>query len=340
MYTLAEVIARFGGEIYGDPDCYIRQVATLEKAGEHELAFLANPKYRQQLATSAAAAVIMAPEAVHLPGPNNRILSPQPYTYFARVSQWLNPPPKIIPGVHPTAVIANDVYVPASASIGAYAVLERGVELGESVVIGAHCILGEHVKLGARSRLYPRVTIYAGCELGEDGLIHSGVVIGSDGFGLALSAEGWLKIPQIGRVLIGHKVEIGANTTIDRGALADTVLEDGVKLDNQIQIAHNVTIGAHTAIAACVGIAGSAHIGAHCTLGGGAIVLGHLSLADEVHVSAGTLVNKSITTPGQYTGVMPYTSHAQWRKNGANLRHLDALAQRIHLLEQQLAART
>lgn len=337
MYTLAELVARFGGEIQGDPGCIIRQVATLEKASAQQLAFLANPKYRRQLATSKAAAVILPPEAATLPGPNNRIVTAAPYVYFARVSQWLNPPPSILPGIHPTAYIATSATISPSANIGAYAVIGEGVMIADEAVVGAHCTIGDHVCLGSRTRLYPRVTIYPNCTLGTDGIVHSGAVIGSDGFGLAPTSEGWLKIPQIGRVIIGNGVEIGANTTIDRGALADTIIEDGVKLDNQIQIAHNVVVGAHTAIAACAGIAGSATIGTHCTLGGGAIVLGHLQLTDNVHISAGTLVSKSITTPGQYTGVMPCTSHADWRKNGAQLRHLDELNQRIRALEQQLA---
>jgi len=211
--------------------------------------------------------------------------------------------------------------------------------LGDDVIIGPGCRIHDHVSIGSGTRLCANTVIYADCVLGKRNLIHAGAVIGADGFGFARTQDGrWEKIPQTGRVLIGDDVEIGANTTIDRGALDDTVIEDGVKLDNQIQIAHNVRIGAHTAMAACVGVAGSARIGARCTLGGGAIVLGHIELADDVHVSAGTVIAKSVMQPGSYTGTVPFQPHAEWLKNFSRVRHLDAMADKIRALEKRLAA--
>lgn len=314
--TLADIVARFGGELKGDAGLVVSGLATLEAAGPDQLSFLANPKYRSQLATTRAGAVILSPEMADA-CPQAAIITPQPYLYFARVSQWLA---DIVPapGVHPAAVVESP--------------------LPPSVSIGAHCCIGVDVVVGEGSVLYPGVTVYPGCRIGRRAIIHSGAVIGADGFGFAREATGeWIKIAQTGRVVIGDDVEIGANTTIDRGALEDTVIEDGVKLDNQIQVGHNVRIGVHTAIAGCVGIAGSARIGARCTIGGAAVILGHLSLADGVNVSAGTLVGKSITQPGNYTGTVPFMAHDDWQKNFARLRHLDAQADKMRALEKRLA---
>jgi UDP-3-O-[3-hydroxymyristoyl] glucosamine N-acyltransferase len=314
--TLAEIVARLGGELKGDAGRVVSGLATLEAATSGQLSFLANPKYRNQLATTRAGAVILAPETVDA-CPCDAIVTPQPYLYFARVSQWLAPPPPA-PGIHSSAVVESPQ--PASVSIG------------------AHCWIGADVEIGAGSVLYPGVRIYPGCRIGQRAIIHAGVVIGADGFGFAREATGeWVKIAQTGRVVIGDDVEIGANTTIDRGALEDTVIEDGAKLDNQIQVGHNVHIGAHTAIAGCVGIAGSARIGARCTIGGAAVILGHLALADGVNVSAGTLVGKSIATPGNYTGTVPFLPHDEWLKNFSRLRHLDALTDKIRALEKRIA---
>jgi len=335
MLRLDQIVARFGGEIVGAGDTAISGVATLEDAGPGDLAFLANPKYRPQLRTTRAAAVIMAPPAVA--GPAAAILTPQPYLYYAHVAQWLNPPLAPEPGAHPSAVV--DGSVAATASIGPNVWVGAGASIGNDVVIAANCSIGAGVEIGAGSRLAANVAIYAGCRLGARCLIHSGAVIGADGFGFAREATGaWVKIPQMGRVLIGDDVEIGAGTTIDRGALGDTVIADGVKLDNQIQVAHNVQIGAHTAMAGCVGIAGSAVIGARCTVGGGAVILGHLHIADDVNVSAGTLVTKSIHTAGTYSGAVPFLEHGDWLRNFSRLRHLDAMADKIRALEQRLAA--
>ncbi|MDY0011385.1 MAG: UDP-3-O-(3-hydroxymyristoyl)glucosamine N-acyltransferase [Rhodocyclaceae bacterium] len=335
MLSLGELVARLGGELVGDGDVRIRRVATLEQAGAGDIAFFANPKYRSQLADCTASALILGPAARDLSG-LPRIVAADPYLYFARVAQLLNPPAPAPEGIHPSAWVES--VLPSSVSVGPGALVGKNVDLGEGVVIGAGCVVGDGVALGARCRLHPRVTIYPGCRIGTDAIIHSGVVIGSDGFGFARERDGaWVKIPQVGRVLIGNDVEIGANTTIDRGALDDTVIEDGAKLDNQIQIAHNVRIGARTAIAGCVGIAGSTHIGQRCMIGGQAGIIGHLTIADDVVVSAGTLVTKSIHKAGVYTANLPVQGHAEWVKNFAHLRHLDALADRIRALEQQLA---
>ncbi|MDO8347855.1 MAG: UDP-3-O-(3-hydroxymyristoyl)glucosamine N-acyltransferase [Rugosibacter sp.] len=335
MLRLDEIVARFGGEIVGAGDTVISRIAALDAAGAGDLAFLSNPKYRAQLKLTRASAVIMAPPADD--APLAAILTPQPYLYYARVAQWLNPPPAAVPGIHPSAVVEGEVA--ASASIGPQAVIGRGARIGEGVVIGAHCSVGADAEIGAGTRLAANVSIYANCRIGARCLIHSGVVIGADGFGFAREADGtWLKIPQVGRVLIGDEVEIGANTTIDRGALGDTVIGDGVKLDNQIQVAHNVKIGAHSALAGCVGIAGSAVIGRRCTIGGGAIILGHLTLADDVNVLAATVVAKSIAQAGTYSGSVPFLEHKDWLKNFSRLRHLDAMADKIRALEQRLAA--
>lgn len=333
---LDEIVARFGGEIVGPGDTIVSRIGTLQGAGPGDLAFLANPKYRHQLAGSRASAVIMAPPAAD-DGPAAAILTAQPYLYYARVAQWLNPLPPAEAGIHPSAVVEGDVA--ASASIGPHVWIGPGARIGGDVVIAASCSIGAGVEIGSGTRVAANVAIYSGSRIGERCLVHSGAVIGADGFGFAREAEGaWVKIPQVGRVLIGNDVEIGAGTTIDRGALGDTVIGDGVKLDNQIQIGHNVQIGAHTAMAGCVGIAGSACIGERCTLGGGAIVLGHLQIADDVNVSAGTLVAKSIPQAGTYSGTVPFLEHRDWLRNFSRLRHLDTMADKMRALEQRLAA--
>lgn len=333
---LDEIVARLGGQLVGDGGIRVTGLATLESAGPEQISFLSNPKYRSQLATTRAAAVIVdASVAVECPAA--AIVTPQPYLYFARLSQWIGAQPRPVAGVHATAAVEGDV--PASASIGANACIAKDARIGRNVVIEANCSIGPEAEIGDDSWLHANVSVYAGCRIGKRTIVHSGAVIGSDGFGFARESDGsWIKIEQTGRVLVGDDVEIGANTTIDRGALGDTVIEDGVKLDNQIQVAHNVRIGAHSAMAGCVGVAGSATIGRRCTVGGGAIILGHLQIADDVHVSAGTLVAKSIPEAGSYTGTVPFMEHAAWLKNFARLRHLDAMADRIRALETRLAA--
>ena len=334
-YRLADIAARLGGRVLGDAEVRIAQVATLEKAQPNQISFLANSKYRMQLAGSRAGAVILGEadaDATDLP----RIVSDNPYAYFARVSALLNPSPEAGPGVHATAVIGAGARIDPTASIAAMAVIGEGATIGAHSVIGEGCSIGANTVIGSHARLYPGVVVYHDCAIGDRLIAHSGAVIGSDGFGFAMDEGRWVKIPQIGRVAIGNDVEIGANTTIDRGALDDTVIEDGVKLDNQIQVAHNVRIGAHTAIAGCVGIAGSATIGKYCRIGGSAGILGHLQIADHVEISSFTLVGKSIREPGSYSGIFPFSSNDEWRKNAVHLRHLDDLVKRVKALEQEI----
>lgn len=335
-YALREIVERLGGELHGDGSVLITQIAPLDTAQSCHISFFTRGKYRRQLKETAAGAVILGKgeqDATERP----RIVSDNPYAYFARVSALLNPEePEIPVGIHPTATVDGSAMVAASARIGAHVWLGHNVRVGEGAVVYPGCCVGDGVTLGEGTILYPNVTVYHGCEIGCRVIVHAGAVLGADGFGLALDEGKWLKIPQIGRVVIGDDVEIGANTTIDRGALEDTVIEQGVKLDNQIQIAHNVRIGAHTAMAGCVGIAGSAKIGRHCTVGGASVILGHLEVADHVNISAGTLITKSINRPGAYTSAMPFSTHETWLKNAAHLRHLDEMAERIKQLEARL----
>lgn len=337
LYKLSEIVARFGGELIGDPGILIRQVATLDQAEGFHLAFLSNRKYQNRLAGTRAGAVILGREARDDTS-IARIVADDPYAYFARVSAFLNPPTAPVPGVHPTAVIESGARIAASASIGPFVHIAQGVRVGEGTRIGTGTHIGEGVSIGAQCLLYPRVVVYHDCTVGDGVILHSGVVIGADGFGIALTEGRWLKIPQIGRVVIGNDVEVGANTTVDRGALDDTVIEEGVKLDNQIQVGHNVRIGAHTAIAGCVGIAGSARIGRYCRIGGAAMILGHLEIADRVDISAGTMITRSIHQPGTYTALYPFMPHSEWLKNAAALRRLAQLAERVLRLESRTAA--
>jgi UDP-3-O-[3-hydroxymyristoyl] glucosamine N-acyltransferase len=306
-FRLGEITARLGGRVAGDAATLIRQVASLERAGAGQIAFFVNRKLEAKLAETRAAAVILAPQDEKLTA-LPRIVAENPYAYFARVSQLFNAAQLQAPGVHPSAVVSPSA------------------RLGKGVSIGAGCVIGDEVVIGDESCLYPRVVLYPRCSLGKRVVIHSGAVIGADGFGIA--PEGgrdvfrWVKIPQIGGVRIGDDVEIGANTTVDRGALDDTVIEEGAKLDNQIQVGHNVRIGAHTAIAGCVGIAGSADIGARCLIGGAAMIHGHIRIVDDVRVSPGTLISRSILKPGTYTGFYPFDEHEAWRRNAAALRRL------------------
>ena len=335
FYSLAELVQRFGGEVRGDAQVRVSQIASLSSAQPHHISFLSNPKYRSQVAQSAAGALIVGRDmGDQFERP--RIVADNPYAYFARVSGLFNPPPAAESGVHTSAVVHPSATLAAGVSVGANAVIERGVVIGANSVIGAGCVIGPDAHIGADCLLYANVTVYHACEIGERVILHSGCVIGADGFGLAPDQGKWLKIPQIGRVVIENDVEIGANTTIDRGVLDDTVIETGVKLDNQIQVAHNVRIGAHTAIAACTGIAGSAKIGAHCTIGGAAMIFGHIEIADHVNISTNTLITKSLPKPGTYTSALPFSEHSEWLKNAVQMRHLDSLAKRLRALEQKL----
>ena len=334
VYRVAEIVAQLGGELWGDGNVPIRGVGTLTDAQPDQAAFLARGKYRKHLAATRAGVVIL-PAADAQSFAQTRIVSADPYGYFAQVSRLLIPPPVHAPGVDSRAVVHPEAHVDPSACVGPLASIGRGAHIGAHAVIESGCVIGEHVHIGAGARLHANVVIYHHCILGERVILHAGVVIGADGFGFAPEGGRWNKIPQVGRVLIGDNVEIGANTTVDRGVLDDTVIEEGAKLDNQIQIGHNCRIGAHTAIAGCVGIAGSTTIGKRCRIGGGAMISGHLEIADEVGISGGTLISKSIRDRGQYTAVFPFSSHERWLKNAVQVKHLDALAQRIKALEDQ-----
>jgi UDP-3-O-[3-hydroxymyristoyl] glucosamine N-acyltransferase len=333
FYSLREITERFGGEVAGDHSVKVSRVATLEAATPGDIAFLVNERYLPQLRSTRAAAVIVGEStraATQLP----RIVCANPYAYFAHVSTLFNPGRAPRPGTHPAAVIDSTAVVAGTAEIGPCVVIGSNARIGAGCVIGAGCYIGDGVTVGDGSRLQPNVTVYHDCVIGERVILHSGVVIGADGFGIAMEEGRWLKVPQIGRVVIGNDVEIGANTTVDRGALDDTVIEEGVKLDNQIQVAHNVRIGAHTAIAGCAGIAGSAKIGSHCRIGGGSGIAGHITIADHVEISAFTLIAKSIDKPGTYTGAYAFEPHAEWRRNAVQLRHLGELADRVRALEK------
>jgi UDP-3-O-[3-hydroxymyristoyl] glucosamine N-acyltransferase len=327
--TLAALVARFGGELVGDGGQAVSQVAPLDRATPDEIGFVSQGKYLSQLASTHAGAVILpadARDATELP----RILTPNPYLYFARVSALLNPPPRPPAGIHPAATVAADAEIAADASIAAGAVIGSGACIGARTVVGPNCTVGEQARIGADCLLHANVTLYHRCEVGDRAILHSGCVIGADGFGFAPNEGCWEKIPQIGRVLIGDDVEVGACTTIDRGALEDTLIEEGVKLDNLIQVAHNVVIGAHTVIAACTGIAGSARIG------GAAMIFGHIEIADGTRISTNTLITKSLPKAGTYTSALPFSEHGAWQKNAVHMRSLDKLVNRVKQLEKRL----
>ena len=320
-------------------------IGTLAHAGAAEISFLANPRYQSQLAATGAGAVIVTPEAAQAlaqagqPPSFARVVCSQPYFLYARIAQWFERAsrPRRPAGVHPLAVVAPDAVVEDDASIGPHCVVESGAHIGRGTVLGPGCVVGQGCRVGPDGLLHARVTLYHGVRIGARAIVHSGAVLGADGFGFAPDPAGqgaWAKIPQLGGVVVGDDVEIGANTTIDRGALDDTRIGNGVKLDNQIMIAHNVQVGDHTAIAACVGVAGSTSIGARCTIGGAAMLSGHLVLADDVHVSGGTAITSSISRPGRYTGVYPYAEHGQWQRNAAVIQQLSQLRQRLRTLEK------
>jgi UDP-3-O-[3-hydroxymyristoyl] glucosamine N-acyltransferase len=339
---LADIVAALGGELCGDDQTVITMLAPLESADAASLSFLSNPRYGAQLAASAAACVIVSPgmrEAALARG--SAIVAADPYLYFARLTQWwaARTRRQPVPGVHPSAVVEPGVRLHPSASVAAMAYIGAGAVIDAGAVIGSHCHIGADASVGEATRLAARVTLGEACRIGVRGIVHSGVVIGADGFGFAPDGQGdearWEKIEQLGAVRIGDDVEIGANTCIDRGALADTLIDEGVKLDNLIQIGHNVRIGAHSAMAGCVGIAGSAKIGRHCTAGGGAIILGHLELVDHVHITAATVITRSIWKPGQYSGLFPFDDNASWEKNAATLRQLHGLRDRLRALEKK-----
>ncbi|CAK0755977.1 UDP-3-O-(3-hydroxymyristoyl)glucosamine N-acyltransferase [Gammaproteobacteria bacterium] len=334
--TLGELAQQVGATFHGDTTITIQRITTLTNAGPGDLSFLSNPRYRRYLADTRAAAVILGPEDLaQCPVP--ALVSKNPYLAFAKAVAALNPAPPFLQGIHPTAVVDPNAEIDESACIGPLAVVEAGAKIEAGVIVGPSCIVGAESSIGPASRLVANVTICHGVRIGARVILHPGTVIGSDGFGLARDGERWFKIPQVGSVIVGDDVEIGANTTVDRGTLEDTVIEEDVRIDNQVQVAHNCYIGAHTAIAGCVGIAGSARIGRRCTIAGAAGIAGHLEICDDVHITAMSMVVQPITEPGVYSSNLPAEPNRQWRRNVARFHHLDAMAYRLRTVEQKLA---
>ena len=331
--TLAQLAEQLGVELRGDAEVRISSVAPLQAGRPGALSFLANSRYRRHLKDTAAAAVILAgQDADDAPVPV--LVSDNPYACYARALQLLYPQPPLVPGIHPSAVVDPGAAVDASARIDAGSVIAAGARIGRAVHIGPGCIVGENVSIDADSRLVARVTVLAESRIGRRVILHPGAVIGSEGFGMAQVDGHWEKVLQLGSVLIGDDVDIGANTTVDRGALQDTVIEADVKIDNQVQVGHNVFIGAHTAIAGCVGISGSTRIGRHCTLAGGVGLVGHLEITDNVHITGMAMVMHSIREPGTYSAGTPLTKNALWRRNAVRIKQLDALVRRVSVLEK------
>ncbi|CAK0765964.1 UDP-3-O-(3-hydroxymyristoyl)glucosamine N-acyltransferase [Gammaproteobacteria bacterium] len=334
--TLGELAQRVGATLQGNATIYIHRVKTLTEAGPGDVSFLSNSRYRRYLANTRAAAVILgAEDLTHCPVPT--LMSENPYLAFAKAVVILNPPPPSPRGVHSTAVIDPSAEVDESAWVGPLSVVEARAKIEAGVIIGPGCIVGTESRIGSESRLVASVTVCDRVRIGARVILHPGAVIGGDGFGLARDGERWFKIPQVGSVIIGDDVEIGANTTVDRGTLEDTVIEEDVRIDNQVQIAHNCYIGAHTAIAGCVGIAGSARIGRRCTIAGAAGIAGHLEICDDVHITAMSMVVQPITEPGVYSSNLPAAPNRQWRRNVVRFHHLDTMAHRLRAIEQQLA---
>ena len=345
--TLAQLAAavearsghRLAASLEGERERIIGAVAPLESAGPSDLTFLANPRYRNAVATTRAGAVVLtAADQSALRPQASVVVCEQPYAWFAFAAQELDRPAEHTAGIDRSAQIDPAAHVADNCRIGPNVVIEAGARIGAGCRIEAGSYVGNDAQIGAASRLYPGVRVLAGCTLGARCILHSGAVIGADGFGFAPFAGSWIKIPQTGRVIVGDDVEIGANTTIDRGTMGDTVIEDDVKIDNQVQVAHNCRIGAHTVVAGCVGIAGSAIIGKYCQLGGAAMIHGHITICDQVVVSGGTLISRSINEPGFYSGVFPFMTNHDWERNAAVVRHLRELRERLRSLEKRLGS--
>jgi UDP-3-O-[3-hydroxymyristoyl] glucosamine N-acyltransferase len=338
--SLQQICKQLGGLISGNAETQITRVGSLALAQAGAIAFFNDAKYKSQLSSTAASAVIIRPEHADLTD-LPKIITDNPYAYFAKVSALLNPVFVAAKGIHSSAAIHAAAKVPSSCSVGAHAVIEAGVKLGEHVTIGAGCVVERNTSIGSYTVLEANVTVKHSVHIGKHCHLFSGCVIGNDGFGYAEEVKNdnkrWVKIPQVGRVVIHDFVDIGANSTVDRGAIDDTIIEEGVKLDNLIQIAHNCRIGAHTVIAGCTGVAGSAIIGKHCKIGGAAMILGHLTIADDVTISPGSMIMRSIHKAGTYTALMPSQAHEDWLKTAANIRHLTQLTDKIKTLEQAIA---
>lgn len=335
QYSLDDIVKALGGFVIGDASTLIQRVSSLANAKTGDISFVNDSKYQKAVATCKASAFILKHAHADLTD-TPKIIVDNPYAYFAKVSAFLNPPSTAPLGVALTAVVADSAIIPSTSSVGEFVVIGENVVLGENVIIGSGCVIENDVTIADNTRLEPRVIIKHHCEIGQNCHIFSGAVIGSDGFGYAEEAGRWIKIPQVGRVILQANVDVGANTTIDRGALDDTIIEEGVKLDNLIQIGHNCVIGAHTVIAGCVGVAGSARIGRHCKIGGAAMVLGHLEIADNVTISPGSMITRSLTSADTYTALMPFQTHKAWLTTAAKIRHLDDFADRIKQLEKEI----
>jgi UDP-3-O-[3-hydroxymyristoyl] glucosamine N-acyltransferase len=336
QYSLDEIVSALGGVVVGDGSTLIQRVSSLANASSGDISFVSDSKYEKSVVTSQASAFILRQAHAHLTAAP-KIIADNPYAYFAKVSALLNPVTVTPMGIASTAVVAASAQVPATCAIGEFVVIADNVVLGEHVVIKSGCVIENDVLIADNTCLEPNVTIKHHCEIGRSCHIFSGAVIGSDGFGYAEESGRWIKIPQVGRAILQDYVDVGANTTIDRGALDDTIIEEGVKLDNLIQIGHNCVIGAHTVIAGCVGIAGSARIGKHCRIGGAAMVLGHLEIADNVTISPGSMITRSLTKSDTYTALMPFQTHRAWLNTAAKIRHLDDFADKIKSLEKEIA---
>ena len=332
MLTLAQIALHVDGVIIGDAECKISNVSTLQAANSQQISFLANSKYKKYLPTSQAGAVIVSKEMASLVK-NSAIVVDDPYIAYAKIATLLNPPKKITTGISDTAMVESNVNISKSVSIGPQVVIEANVKLADRVIIGAGTVLQDGVIIGEGTLIAANVTICHGVEIGKNVVIHPGVVIGADGFGIVNDKGKWIKIPQIGGVKIGNDVEIGANTTVDRGAIEDTVIGDGVKLDNQIQVGHNVFIGNNTVIAGCSGIAGSTIIGENCIIGGGVGIGGHIEIADNVIITGMSMVTKSLTKAGIYSSGIPAEPSSQWHKNVVRYRQMDKLTARVKKLE-------
>jgi len=336
QYSLDEIVSALGGVVVGDGSTLIRRVSSLANAKTGDISFVSDSKYQKAVATSQASAFILKHAHAELTAAP-KIIVDNPYAYFAKVSAFLNPVTVAPVGIASTAVVAASAQIPATCSIGELVVIGENAVLGEHVIIGSGCVIENDVSIADNTRLEPNVTVKHHCEIGKDCHIFSGAVIGSDGFGYAEENGRWIKIPQVGRAILQDNVDVGANTTIDRGALDDTIIEEGVKLDNLIQIGHNCVIGAHTVIAGCVGIAGSARIGKHCKIGGAAMVLGHLEITDNITISPGSMITRSLTSADTYTALMPFQTHRAWLNTAAKIRHLDDFADKIKSLEKEIA---
>lgn len=337
---IGDIAERLQGELVGERELEVERIAPLDRADAASISFLAHPRFQAQLAATRAGCVIVAPAMREAAAARGAVIvCADPYLAYARLTQWWSREQRTAApaGVHPSAVVESGARIHPSAAIGAHAYVGAGAHVGAATQIGPQAYVGDEAWVGEGTRLHARSVLSRACRIGARGILHSGAVIGADGFGFApVRDEGgrWEKIEQLGAVVLGDDVEIGANTCVDRGALDDTVIEDGVKIDNLVQVGHNVRIGAHSALAGCVGVAGSARIGRHCTFGGAAMILGHLEIVDDVHVTAGTLISRSVLKPGVYSGAFPFDDNAAWEKNAATLRQLYGLRERIRALEK------